>query len=409
VKYKRLLIASLICILVASLVIVGWSVSSRLVRAYTYASQIAAAPQVSVTGTNLSLVIYGGDPQPFRQGLELFQLVKAQNIEWKGTSTDGQGNPVNVDFKLGSVNFGKLNENNFNGNATGLNAHVSVDDLIDVTLRADTVNVNMTFWTYMDTFPAINITGVLTGNVYIRMSVQVLPIQGLDFAFYESSGDKFTVNVCAIKPMNLILQAPENNHKVNGDVLVQALIQVVPELSLENVRFNTDYGENMPMQYNEGNGLWECVWQTYHTNNGGHNLNIHAEAVDRENGQETARYPSDVGTWVEVTNPWVNSYMDKGQGLEGFGGLQVKLTQNSNSWNQGTGFPIWLGLKLEAPQSWADGQLQFNSWRIEDNQGKIFEDGNPTLTITQEVFNMLFDGAGNARELKCIYTPTPQP
>ncbi len=368
-KHKRLLIVSLACILLTSAILVAWSASTRLLHAYDYASQFAAAASVGGSGTNLSLVTYGGDPQSLRQSLELFQLVKAQNIQWSGASTDGQGNPVNVAFKLGSVNFAKLNANTFNGTATALDSHVSINNLIDVTVRADTVNVTITFWTYMDTFPAINITGVLTGNVYVKMSVQVLPIQGLDFAFYESSGDKFTVNICSIKPMNMILQAPTNNQKVGGDVTVQALIQVVPELSLENVRFGTDYGDNMPMQYNQGNGLWECVWQTYHAGNGGHNLNVHAEAVDRKGGQEIARYPSDAGVWVEVNNPSVNSYMDKGQGLEGFGGLQVKLTQGSNSWNQGTGFPIWLGLQLEAPQHWADGQLQFNCWRIDGDQG----------------------------------------
>ena len=404
-KHKKLLIVSLTFILLTSAILVAWSASTRLLGAYDYASQFATAAKVNESGTNLSLVIYGGDPQPFRQSLELFQLVKAQNIEWKGASTDGQNNPVNIDFKLGSVNFAKLNTNTFNGTATALDSHVSIDNLIDVTVRADTVNVTITFWTYKGTFPAINITGVLTGNVYVKMSVQVLPIQGLDFAFYESSGDKFTVNICSIKPMNMILQAPANNQKVGGDVMVQALIQVVPELSLENVRFGTDYGENMPMQYNQGNGLYECVWQTYHCGNGGHNLNVHAEAVDREGGQEIARYASDAGVWVQVNNPSVNSYVDKGQGLEGIG-LQVKLTQGSNSWNQGTSFPIWLGLQLEAPQYWADGQLQFNCWRIDDDQGTIFEDGNPTLTITQGVFDKLFDGGGNARELKCIYMPT---
>lgn len=404
-KHKRLVIVSLTCILLTSAVLAALS-ASRLLRAGDYASQFAATARVNESGTNLSLVVYGGDPQPFRQSLELFQLVKAQNIEWSGTSTDGQGNPVNIAFKLGSVNFAKLNANTFNGTATALNSHVSIDDLIDVTVRADTVNVNITFWTYMGSFPAINVTGVLTGNVYVKMSVQVLPIHGLDFAFYESSGDKFTVNICSIKPVNMILQAPTNNQKVGGDVMVQAMIQAVPELSLENVWFGTDYGENIPLQFNEGNGLRECVWQTYHAGNGGHNINVHAEAVDREGGQEIARYASDAGVWVEVNNPWVNSYMDKGQGLEGFGGLEVKLTQDSNSWSQGTGFPIWLGLQLEAPQSWANGQMQFNCWRIDD-QGTIFQDGNPTLTITQEVFDILFDGAGNARELKCIYLPTP--
>ena len=405
-KHKKLLIVSLTFILLTSAILVAWSASTRLLGAYDYASQFATAAKVNESSTNLSLVMYGGDPQPFRQSLELFQLVKAQNIEWKGASTDGQGNPVNIVFKLGSVNFAKLNTNTFNGTATALNSQVSIDNLIDVTVRADTVNVTITFWTYMDTFPAINITGVLTGNVYVKMSVQVLPIQGLDFAFYEFTGDKFTVNICSIKPVNMILQAPENNQKVNGDVMVQALIQAVPELNLENVRFGTDYGENMPMQYNEGNGLWECVWQTYHCGNGGHNINVHAEAVDREGGQEIARYASDTGVWVEVSNPSVNSYVDKGQGLEGFGGLEVKLTQGSNSWSQGTGFPIWLGLQLEAPQSWADGQLQFNCWRIDDEQGNTaFQHNGFTLTIDPDVASKLFDGGGNARELKCIYVP----
>lgn len=405
VKYKRLLIVSLVCVLLASGLLIAWSASTRLLRAYDYASQFATAAKVNESGTNLSLVMYGGDPAPLQQGLELFQLVKAQNIEWQGAGTDGQGHPVNVAFKLGSVNFAKLNANTFNGTATVLDTHFSIDDLIDVTVKADRVDAKITFWTYESIFPAVNITGTLTGNVYVKLSVQVLPIQGLDFAFYEFSGDKFTVNMCSITPMNLILQAPENNQKVNGDVTVQALIQVVPRLSLENVWFGTDYGENMPMQFNQGNGLWECVWQTYHCGNGGHNINVHADAVDREGGQEIARYKSNAGVWVEVNNPSVNSYIDRGQGLEGFG-LQLKLTQGSNSWSQGTGFPIWLGLQLEAPQYWADGQLQFNCWRIDNEQGPIFQDGNPTLTLTQEVFDKLFDGGGNARELKCIYMPT---
>jgi hypothetical protein len=342
--------------------------------------------------------------------MNLVQLVKAQNIEWKGTTTDSQGNPVSVQFKLGSVNFGKLNENNFNGNATGLDAQVSIDDLLDVTVRADRVDVNITFWTYMSMFPAVNITGVLTGNVYVKLSVSVLPFPGLDLAFYEFRGDKFTVSVCAMKPMNLIVQAPADNQRVGGDVLVQALIQAVPELSVENVRCWTDYGETMPMQYNEGNGLWECVWQTYHDGNGKHGLNVHAEAVDRTGSQEF-RYPSDVGIRVEVNNPSVSSYMTKDQGLEGFGGLQLKLKQGSNTWMQGTSFNFWpsIGLELEAPQFWANGAMQFNGWRIDDEQGNpVFQYGGLTLTITQEVFDKLFDGGGTARELKCIYTPTPQ-
>ena len=405
VKHKRLLIVSSVCVLLVSSILV-WSASTRLLRAYNYASQFAAAPQVSVSGTNLSLVFYGADPLSFRQGLELFQLVKAQNIEWKGTSTDGQGNPANVAFKLGSVNFRKLNENSFSGNATVLDAHVTIDDLIDVTVKADRVDANITFWTHMGMFSAVNITGVLTGNVYLRLSVSVLPFLGLDFALYEFSGDKFTVSVCGMKPMNLIVQAPANNQRVSGDVLVQALIQAVPELSVENVRFWTDYGENMPMQYNQGNGLWECVWQTYHTGNGKHGLNVHAEAVDRKSGQEF-RYPSDVGIAVDVNNPWVQSYVSTEQGLQNFG-LNVKLHLDSNVWQQVTIFNFWpaTGLTLEAPEYWNNGQVRFNCWRIDDEQGNtVYQSPDLALGISQEVFSKLFNGGGDGRELKCIYVP----
>jgi hypothetical protein len=406
VKHKRLLSVSLVCVLLISGILVVWSASTRLIRAYDYASQLAApAAPAAGSSTNLSLLIYS-DPQSLRQGIDLFQLVKAQNIEWKGTSTDAQGNAVNIAFKLGSVNFGKSGEYMFNGNATGLDAHVSLGDLLDVTMRADKVDINITFWTYLGTFPAVNITGVLTDHVYVRLSVAVLPFPGLDLALYEYSGDKFSASICAMKPMNLAIVNPANNQRVSNDVTVQATIQVVPELNLENAWFGTDYGENMPLQYNEGNGLWECVWQTYHCGNGGHNINVHAEAVDREGGQEIARYRSDTGVWVEVSNPSVNSYMDKGQGLEGFGGLEVILTQGSNSWKQGTGFPIWLGLQLEAPQYWAGGQLQFNCWRIDDEQGNTaFQHNGFTLTIDPGVASKLFDGGGRARELKCIYVP----
>jgi hypothetical protein len=36
----------------------------------------------------------------------------------------------------------------------------------------------------------------------------------------------------------------------------------------------------------------------------------------------------------------------------------------------------------------------------------LFQSFDRTLTVTQDVADMLFDGGGRARELKCIYVPT---
>jgi len=406
-KYERLLTASLMCILLASGILVVWSASLRLSRAYDYASQFAAAARVGESSTNLSLVVYS-DPQPIRQGIDLFQLVKAQNIEWRGTSADPQGNAVNVAFKLGSVNFGKLNEYNYNGNASGLDAHISVDDLIDVAVKADKVDVNMTFWTYMDMFPAVNITGMLTGNVYVRLSIAVLPFPGLDLALYAYSGDRFSVSICIMKPMNLAIETPANGQRVRGDVMVQALIQAVPEVSVENVMCRTDYGEQIPMSYNEGNGLWECVWRSYNSGNGWHGLNVHAEGVVRKNGQEF-RYPYDTGINVEVDSPFLNSYVSKQQGWEMFGGLRIDLRFDSNSWSMQTGFNFWpaVGLTLTAQEYWMDGNVRFDCWMIKDEQGNVlFQSSDLTLRVTEEISSMLADGEGRARELKCVYIPS---
>jgi len=408
-KRKKVFTVSLMCIMLASAIFVIWTASARLTRAYNYASQFAAAAKVDGSSTNLSLVVYG-DPQPLRPSMELFQYVTAQNIEWRGTSTslDPQGNTLNVAFKLGKVTFGKLNEYNFNGTASGLDSHMSIGDLLDVTIKADNIVVNMTFWTYLDTFPAVNITGVLTGNVYVRLSIAVLPFPGLDLALYEYSGDQFSVSICAIKPLNLVIEAPENGQRVRGDVMVQALIQAVPELSVENVMCWIDSGEKIPMSYNEANGRWECVWKSYNSGNRWTELGVHAEGVARKSGQEF-RYPFDSRIKVEVDNPFVNSYLQRDQWLEGFGGLMIKLNLDSSTWKQGTGFNFWpsVGLNLEAPEFYWDGNIRFNSWRIDDEQGNtLFESFDLTLGVTQEISDTLINGGGRARELKCIYMPT---
>lgn len=414
-KHKRVLVGSLLCILLSTMIIFGAWALLRTSMAYNYVTQYAAAappaPAPTVTsGTNLSLLIYG-DPEPIRPALNLFQYVTAQNIEWRGAMADPQGTPISVDVKITSVKFQKLTEDNYNGNVTGLNVRVDVGDLFNVFVKADKVNVKMTFWTYMDMFPALNITGVLTGSVEVSIRIAVLPFPGLELALYYFKGDQFIISLCSIKPMDVIIEKPLNGERVSGDVKIQALVKAVPALTV-NVQGWIFEKDVVQMQYNETNGLWEGVLKSYNVGNGKFDLNVRAEGVEWKGGQEFRYYYQDRIN-VEINNPWVNSYVQNPDGSMGcFGGLEIKFDYESWHWSRGTGFNFWPseGLSLTAPEYWSDGNIMFNCWRIDDENGnKLLESFNPTLNITPEIFGMLFDGGGRARELKCIYVQVPPP
>lgn len=102
-KYKRVFaLRSLLCFMLCSMIIIGGVALSRIYMVYNYLTQYAAAaapPPTVTSGTNLSLLIYG-DPEPARPTLNLFQYVTAQNIEWRGSMTDPQGNPLALTSKL---------------------------------------------------------------------------------------------------------------------------------------------------------------------------------------------------------------------------------------------------------------------------------------------------------------------
>jgi len=272
----------------------------------------------------------------------------------------------------------------------------------------------MMFWTYMDMFPAVNITGVLTGNVEVSLRFAVLPLPGLELALYQFKGDQLIISVCCIKPMDVTIERPSNGEKVNGDVQIQALVKAVPAISVDNVHGWIDGFENpVRMQYNEATGLWEGVWQSYNggKGNGWYGLNVKAECVEWKSGQQF-RYADQDRINVEVNNPWVSSYVRRDWGLEWFGGLPVNLVHGSASWGRGTTFNFWpsIGLSLTAPEYYWDGNIRFSCWRIDDEFGNPqYESYNPTLTIDGEVFDKLFDGGGRARELKCIYEQVPPP
>lgn len=305
------------------------------------------------------------------------------------------------------MKFQKLSEDSYIGNVTGLNIRVDVGDLLNVFVKADKVDVTMSFWTYMDMFPAVNATGVLTGNVEVSLHFAVLPLPGLELALYQYKGDKFIISLCCIKPIDVTIVEPSDGERISGDVKIKALVKVVPAINVNNVQgWIDEYNMQVPMQYNETSGHWEGILQTYNVGkNGWHDLNVKAEGVEWKGGQELRYYDQDRIN-VEINNPWVSSFVKRDWGLEGFGGLKVDLAYDSASWMIETRFHFWPreGLSLMAPEYWWDGKLRFSCWRIDDENGNpLLESSHPTLNITPEIVAMLFDGGGRARELKCIY------
>jgi len=410
VKLKRVLVVSLLGILLASTILVGGLALSRISTAYNVARQYTAGKPPAVTiksSTNLTAIIYL-DPEPARPTLNMFQYVTAQNIQWRTTTTDQMGNLINIDFKLGSVSFQKLSEDNFVGTATGLNVLASVSDVFNIRVKADNVNVDLLFWRYAD-MPALNATGVLTGNVEISLSVAVLPLPGLSLVAYEYKGDRFIIRYCFIKPIDVTIEKPSAGEMVSGDVNIQALVKHAPEITVDNVMFSAPNGK-IPMHFNEMNGRWECIWQSYNVGNGKAGIGVRAEGFEQKPGAPQYRYSDQKGIEVEVNNPWVQSFVLRNGGwLEAFGGLMVNLQYGPRSWQRGTGFDFWprIDLNMTAPGVWDyGGKIGFHCWRIDDESGTtIFESYNPTLTINAEVQSKLFNSEGRARELKCIYMP----
>lgn len=414
-KYKQVLAVALLCILLTSAILIGALAFSRVSRAYNYAMQFAGLAKGGVgSSTNLSLTMYS-DPEPARPTLDLFRYVTAENIEWRGASMDPQGNAINIDVSLESVEFEKLDEDNYSGAVEGLYIHVAVGDLIYILVRADEVNVNMTFWTYMDMFPALNATGVLTGDVEVSLFVAVLPIPGLAQAVYEYKGDRFIISWCIIKPMDVTIEKPSDGDRVSGDVKIQALVKAIPEISVEHAEWWTE-GESHfkgPMEFNETSGLWEGIWPSYKGGNGWYELNVGAEGVERKPGVEEFRYPVEDRIKVEVENPpfEVHTYLETAP--DNFEEIPVEMEwwYREEYGREVTPFALErrVGYGLKAPEGWDAppyGAMHFKRWIIRDEVGNpIFEHGDPNLEVNEEILGMLWISEEAAGQLECIYEP----
>jgi len=417
VKNKRILAVSLLCIAMISLVIAGvWGLLSRVGTLGAAARQLG---EIEQNGTSLHITLYG-DPEGARGALEMFQYVELHNLTWRGALPKPYPPPPgppppegNIELELSSVEFQNGGDNEWTGEVEDLDAHVVVNDLVNVVVQADKVDVELEFWTSHD-LPALNLTAELTGNVYVYLYASVLQIQGLQLALYEFSGEYFVISVTVIKPMEISLENPSEGDRVVGDVQVQARVKTAPGISVERVDWwaegkedwNKDSRFEESMWYDDGDGLWKADWHTWQGGKGWYALQVRAEAT-QEGG---FRYWDEETISVETDNPWVESWVKHPDWDEQFDGLEIELAKNGNIWHWQTGFnlPPWMDVSLTAPGDFWDGNIQFQSWLIMDEAGtKIFESDNPTLMIGDVYDAYLVNG--RARPLRCIYVETPSP
>ncbi len=420
-KHKRITVVSLLCMFLLAFSLTGFWAFSRVSDLEASAQQIA---KVEESGTSLSLTVYG-DPEGARQALEMFQYLEAHNIEYGTSTTDPNGNPINAALEISEVEFSRTPDGDDDfytaagaGSVKGLDVHVDIGDMLNVDVEANEVEFGIEFWRLDNGLPAFNITAELTGNVYVSLSIAFLPLPGLQQAIYEFSGDYFVISVCVIKPIEVTMLSPSEGERISGHTLIQAEVKTAPGISVGQAGWWADRKPEKPedqgdhfdgeLNYNETTGKWEGVWRTHSGGNGWYGLGVRVEGV--QTGASFSTWVQDM-CGVEVNNPWVEAWLRHPDGSEEplHGEIVIEVEADGNIWQMNVWFgmsPQWVGVSLTAPEYWRDGNIQFEKWEI---PGTPWGSGDPRLTLTQDVIDMLFDGEGRARALRCIYVETSPP
>lgn len=406
-KHKRSLAVSLLCISLVSSILVGLWALPRVSSINAYEAQIKSLEQ---DGTSLNLTIYG-DPEGSRQAFDLFQYFTTKDLEWRGAMMDPQGNTVDIGLNLTSVTFEKLDADNYALAAEDVAFQLGIADMVNALVKADNVNIDITFWTYMD-LPALNITAVLVDDVEVSLFLAVLPLPGLKQALYQYKGDLYIISICIIKPIEVTIVNPSEGDRVNGDVNIQALVKTAPGISVEHADWWTDKKEENghfegPMEFT-GNSLWEGVWHSYHGGNGWYEVWVGAEGIQEGiEGGFAPRYGDGDLITVEVDNPpfEVHAYLETAPGMfDEIFGLMMEWWYHEEHETVGTPFdvPRRIGSGLMAPGEleWDGGPIHFERWIIRDGGEIMFEHWDPNLEVNQEILGMLWN-----RQLECIYKP----
>ena len=403
-KIRRMLAVSLSVLLVSSILVGLWAFS-QLSILQAYAKDI----QVKQGETSLNLTAYGFVEES-RFMLDLFEYFTTQNLQWRGATTDPQGNSINVGLNLSFVEFQKLDPDNY-----GLEAQYA-EFQFDVSgasafIMADSVGIDITFWT-CEALPALNVTAVLEGNVVVSLLLDVLPLPGLQQALYEFKGDRYVIALCILKPMEVTIDSPVNEAEVWDNVPIQASIKTASGIPVTNVRWWVD-GESHyegGMNYDPISGDAEATWETWHGPNGWYTITVRAEGF-QEGVTGGSMYSDEERINVYVNNPpiHVTSWVWKDGHYEPIEDkIEVQWWMRDKEGKSRTPFDLERrrDTKLEAPGEWKIGDdtwVQFQRWVISDgdpNMGWIWENGGTGIGIDDWMLEMLYE-----KQLQCLYEP----
>jgi hypothetical protein len=362
------------------------------------------------------LTLYG-DPQGAKSSFEVFQYFSLKNLQWNGTlpASGGSGGGT-IKLNLASGEFKKTSENHWNLTAKTLDLGIATNDG-GALIQARNVEAQFEFWS-LNGLPALNYSVVLSGNVNVTISASVFTLPGAMQVSYASNSERFVIYVCIIKPIQVDIVSPLEGQMefLKGSVLVQADVKTAPGISVTQGSWWVDDKANKgahfegQMNYNEATGKWEGLWQTYQFGNGWYWLGVKMEGTQQ----------GGFGFWaqdmvsVEVNNPWVEGRVIHQDGSqEDVWGIQINLAKpDGSTWSRQTTFsiaPDWIGVSLTAPGNLGNNpKMQFQKWTIpSDQQPEIWQSQNQTITITQDMQNMLFNDGAGARPLRIFYVETP--
>ena len=402
-RRRSVLTISLFSIFLFSSVLLGTFAWTRLSALNVYAKQVV----VDAEGTSLELILYG-DPEQSRQVFNLFEFFTTENLQWRGTSTDPQGNEVNIGLNLTSVEFSKVDADNYALLVEDVAFHINAGGLAEATIKADNVEGDIEFCTFQG-LPACNITVVLTNNVDLSISLSVLPLPGLMQAVYEYKGDLYVIHICVLKPIEVDIDSPSEGDDVGGEVPIQASVKVAPGLKIEKAFWFADShdGEGHfegQMEYDPNTGSAQGQWPSYKGGDGGYKLGVRTEGV-QEGSQGGMWFSGEEAIGVNVDNgiiPVIARYWEE-DNLIDFN-IQIEWWYQDKHETQVTPleFDRLLRAVLVAPGEWevSEGKVHFMKWVIVEGDTKIWEHGDTKIELHEDVLEKLYDGN---KQLICVY------
>lgn len=411
-RYKRISAIAIVGILIASFGL-GTLVLSRISILASLAKKNGVNMQVE--GTSLEMTMYGY-PEQSRPMFDVFQYFKTERLTWKGILPQPQPpsppSPTgHIGLNLSYIEFQKVDQDHYNLTANDVEFRIWADDVVDGFIKADFVDVNITFWMSGE-LPALNVTALLRENVNVRLSASILPLPGISFAAYQYVGPTYFINICIIKPAEVRITNPVPGQTISNKAPIEASIKTAPGIKVRNVWWYADGPSHYEggMNYNESTGIAQATWETWHGPDGEYWIRARVEAY-QEGIQGPTYYVESPSVKAFVDNPsiWVTSwvwndtqkrYIHK-DGVQVNGGLNGKGRQFET--------PIELDRyrwNLEAPGEWDFGgglQVQFERWVISDgdpNTGWYWEHGGNGIGINDWMLEALY-----GKQMQILYKP----